>query len=151
MKRTSSSIRDGYTRRAYIYSDGNHDGLEFRYRPMLPDAVDELLSKTKDGVLASPRDRIPIISKTIAPYIAEWSEWVPTSDPDVGTALEITPATVATLPWPLLSRVESIVTGFGYSDLAPDATPDEVARFEKAKAGSRKWPGAEEASEDKKN
>lgn len=146
MKRTRSSIRDGYTRRAFIYSDGNHDGLEFQYRPMLPDAVDELIAKTKKEVLSRPKDRIQIIAATIAPHITEWSE------AGVDDAmLPITPDAVARLPWPLLSRVEAIVTGFSYSDLAPDATPDELERFERAKAGSRKWPGVEEATEDKKN
>lgn len=142
MLKTKSSIRDGYTRRAYIAPDGNHTGLMFAYRPTLPDAVDELLAKTKS---LSPTARLQAIASHCVAHISEWSE-VDDADNPVPISVE----TFMRLPWKLVARTEGIITGFSYSDLPPDYTDDELARWSQSQKANGP-PGIDELVADRKN
>lgn len=106
-------IRDGYTRPAKINPEqGAHDGIEFRYRPMLPDEFEE----TEDALdRKPPRERISVMAKAVAAHLDEWSEVDEQERP-----VPITPANVGRLPWALLRMMYHIMGGIARSDDVPD-------------------------------
>jgi len=136
-------INEGYTRPGYIAAvDHDHAGrqteplhgeLDFKYRPMLPEEVEELTAAVD---AAKPKDQIHLIAAEIARRLVWWSETVTVkgakeADPDIEKAAEITFETVRRLPYPLIYRLRNIVTGTSASDLRPKATKEEQSDYVK--------------------
>jgi len=89
MRRTSSIIRDGYDYHGDIPANpGKHGGLEFRYRPILPEEADEVYAKKTESVA----DFHTAMRETIASHVTAWSEW------HDDKAVPITPDAVGRLP-----------------------------------------------------
>jgi len=115
MRRTSNIIRDGYTRSGSIPPvPGQHDGLDFEYRPMLPEELD-LITKLRDD-----RD-VPAlhqaIREAVADHLHSWSEW----DEQRSCSAEITPEAVGQLPPVLFWDVYAVIAYQPQGELADDA------------------------------
>lgn len=123
MKPTSNVIRDKATKKGYIEPvPGIHEGLDFEYRPMIPEQVEAMhdrISQTK-----IPGESMRIIAAQMSQSLTAWSEV-----DENGNARPIELATVSRLPRPLLLDVKGIVSGMQASDLRPDATNAEAKRF----------------------
>lgn len=115
--KTNNLIRDGQTRRARINPEaGLHEGLEFAYRPMLPEEVERAdFEIDKQEKKEKPEGMSHVVSGELAKRLVEWSEEAkPTFE------------SVRRLPQPLLIRAFRIVQRREASDL-PDRPSGEEA------------------------
>lgn len=136
-------IDDKYTRDGYIAPvERLHDELVFRYRPMLPEFVEDLEQSIEKK---SPKDATLLVAKAVARQLIEWSELDASGKP-----LPFEFENVRRLPYLMLVRLRRIVTGQIASDLRPDATSAETSDYIKAlEAGPQ--PGLQMLAADQKN
>jgi len=142
-------IRDGYTRTAKLEPrPGLHDGLSFRFRPMLAhqvDAVTDSVRKCRDR--GQYQEARLVVARAMEKQLAEWDE-----SADDGAPVPIKASEIALLPPAMLTRLFDIVSGFDPGDLPTDATDEEQDEYLRCLTESHetgKAPGriAEEADE----
>lgn len=105
-------IRDGFTQTGYIRENpGLHGELRFSYRPMLPEAVDDI----------EAHRRVKKGSDDTKLVIAAISERLVSLQQDDGTDLEATAENVRRLRYSLLYRVYNIIAGIEATDVDPKA------------------------------
>ncbi len=145
-KGTRNIIRTGSTRPGYIEADpGLHEGLSFRYMPMLPEEAEELEEATKN---LPPQKSIAIVAAALKGKLVEWSEV-----DEQGNAEQITIDNIRHLPFDVLYRLARIVKGFAKSDLPLGATAEQESDYMAAlKAEAEgKTPGTGSVSAELKN
>ncbi|MBT7069648.1 MAG: hypothetical protein HN975_02005 [Anaerolineae bacterium] len=109
---TCNLINDGYTKDAYIKPfDGVHDGMTFKYRPMLPNEVTRYESKI-DKCPAG--DQGNITAGVIAIKLVEWSEETKDKKP-----VPIDYDNVRKVPYDLLATMIGIIKGTRPCDEPP--------------------------------
>jgi len=116
---TRNVIDDGFTRPGKIAPVHDlHDGLEFKFRPMLPrtyEETEDLLEKAK------PDKKIALIGKALADHLVDWSEVDGNDKPrpiDRDACERLQPALQRRLYW--------IVSGREAGDMPENANADEV-------------------------
>ncbi|MBS0265642.1 MAG: hypothetical protein JSS02_27165 [Planctomycetes bacterium] len=103
-------IPDGYTRTAIIPSGATHPELEISYRPLLATERQRLARQTVRLCSHGPAGRdtaARLVASTLATRLVDWDLF-----DSQGRHVEITPATVATLPAALFERVYEHVARF---------------------------------------
>jgi hypothetical protein len=119
--KTKNLIRDGQTRRGFVAPavDGLHEGLDFEFRPMLAEQVEQTEDEYERA--DTPRDGILLLAGRIADHLVSWSE-VDDSGERLAPRFEF----VRLLPHPLMRRVYRVLTRQDASDEPPKSTPDET-------------------------
>ncbi len=142
MKPTRNVIRDKATKKGYLAPvEGIHEGLEFEFRPMIPEQVEALHDRIAQTKI--PGESMRLIAAAMVLQLVTWSEV-----DDNGGPRPIDLGTVSRLPRPLLLDMKGIITGVAASDLKPDATTGEVKRFMEELAP---LPGLAEQEQQTKN
>lgn len=144
--KSKNVIEDGYTKRAYIAAkEGLHEGIEFEFRPMLPEANEDLetILKKFEGSKA-----VRSIAKAIVDHVTEWSE----VDKD-GKPRKVTFEDVCRLPKEILRDMRHIIQGTWPGDPIPDPSKEEQSDYTKSllDAAEGKAPGIEQSEADRKN
>lgn len=113
---------DQYTRDGYIAAiDRLHEELAFRFRPMLPEQVEDLEQSLEKAAAVKAAH---LVAAALARQLMEWSEVDRAGAP---AAIEF--GTLRRLPYALLVKLRRVVTGQGASDLRPQATVAETAAY----------------------
>lgn len=114
--------RDGQNRSASIRAVPNlHDALSFRYRPLMPEEVEEL-----EGAVAETKNRkqsIAILAAAIAGKIVDWSE----VDAD-GKSIPVSADAIRHLLYPVFNKLYRIVAGLQPGD-EPAGNPEERSEY----------------------
>ena len=147
--KTRNIIRDGYTRRGRIDAiERLHDSLDFEFRPMLPEQVEDLDAAVDK---CKPKEAAPLVAAAMAEQLTSWSEVEGEGDNE--KMAPITVDNLRRLPYPLLSRLRKVVAGLAPTDALSDASDDEQSDYIiqlRAKAAG-KPAGLELLSSDQKN
>jgi hypothetical protein len=128
MKPTMNRIDDKYTKRGYILASPNmHDALEFEYRPMLAEQVEDLDALVEKS---SPASTVALIATCVAKQLISWSEVerdTPAGAPHKPVA--VSADNVRRLPHPVLAKLRKIISGVIPSDPLPDANEAELSQY----------------------
>ncbi|MCA9221573.1 MAG: hypothetical protein KDA71_14680 [Planctomycetales bacterium] len=121
--KTTNVIRDGFTRSGYIKPiELLHQGLEFTYRPMLPEDTLRLEREIDQVAGEDAGGEALAIANSMANYVREWSEV-----DEKGKPLPVSMDAMRRLPLPLLRRVHYIVAGVQASDVKPSESENAEA------------------------
>lgn len=158
-------INEGYTRKGYIaqvdrdqrgiQTEVLHGELEFEYRPMLPEEVEELTAAVD---AASPTKSIHLVAAAIVGKLVSWGEVTAVKQDgkvifDKFVPVPINFEAVRRLPYPMIYRLRNIITGTSASDLRPQASKEEQSDYEKGLKAimDGKAPGQALLEADQKN
>lgn len=145
---SQNCIWDGQEKDGYLESiPGVHEELRFKYRPMLPQFVEDLDALMLDSK-TTPQQRIVILSAALSKQIMSWSE-VRLNDKGELAPVPIEAESVRRFPYPLLTALHRVIAGMRASDPVPDASPAQVSAY--AKELEAMAAGAHPVNEQQKN
>ena len=111
-------IRDHHTRDGYLEPDpGRHEGMEFSFRPMLPEQVETVEAYVTANSQRDPVKTAHCVAGNVAKQLTAWSEV-----DDAGKPEPIHFENVRRLPFPVLNRLYRIIALLQAPDLKPGAT-----------------------------
>lgn len=123
--KTRNRIADGYTRRGFIEAVKDlHDALEFVYRPMLAEQVEDLDFHVEKS---DPKESVMLVASAMAAQLTEWSEVEGEGTKEKPVPLSID--NIRRLPYPVLSRLRRIVSGVIATDELPNASDSETSDY----------------------
>lgn len=107
-------IPDGYTERGFIEPVENlHEGLRFRYRPMLIEDGSEFIDSV---ARLKPREAERKTAAMLAKQLIDWE----LRSPSTGEQVEKSPASILKLKRVVFQRLTQIVLGMQPSDTDPE-------------------------------
>jgi len=121
-------IQDGYTKSARINAVPRlHESIEFTFRPMLPEDVEDLSAKVRK-LQGDAKKMTLMIADAVSKHLTEWSEVDATDKP-----LPISVNNCRRLPYPLLGGLRYIIEGIRAGDAPEDGkdggNDDELDKY----------------------
>ncbi len=140
MIKTKNFASSKYDRRGYASPiPGLHDGLEFNYKPMAGNVVEDLINRVNIQVLQG-RPWVRAMNEAVIPQISGWSE-VDENDVMIPVSIEA----FEEMNRELCMYVRKIVLGQAPTELPPDCTSKDLKEYMLVKDAATKKISAGDA------